>query len=145
MEEMRMVDGWQDDIFERYGEQLTVWGDPNGKINVTTADDPLLQGIIRACATSLPTDATVDLCIEQIDEDPFSGNWTSAKSFSSDVMRLCGVELESSCANARITTKSKTFTLTSTGMVGTTEVTITAVLDFSGGDPEGKLLYWRVD
>jgi general secretion pathway protein K len=145
MEEIRLVDGWQDNLFERYGDQLTVFGDANGKINVTTADDPLIKGIIRACATSLPPDSTVDMCLEQIALDPFSGSWNTPKAFSEDIMGKCGVELDSSCINQRVTNTSKTFTVTSTGIVGTTEVTITAVLDFSGGEPEGELLYWRVD
>ena len=101
--EMRLVDGWQYDLYERYSDRLTVYGDPNGKVNITTADDPLIEGIIRACATTSPPDSTIDYCIQQINNDPFSGYWNSPKAFSDDVLAKCGVELDSTCANARIT------------------------------------------
>jgi type II secretory pathway component PulK len=145
MQEIRLVDSWQDKLFERYKHQLTVYGDPSGKINIITAEDPLIKGIIRACASSLPTDATIDNCMTAVHQDIFSGNWQSGKAFADDIMSKCGVELETSCVSARVTTESKTYTVTSSGIVGTTEVTITAVLDFSGGDPAGELQYWRID
>jgi hypothetical protein len=55
-----------------------------------------------------------------------------------------GVPLNAACAAAKLTEDSKTFTITSTGMVGNSSVTVTAVLDFTNST-EGDLLYWRVD
>jgi hypothetical protein len=53
--------------------------------------------------------------------------------------------LKTECVANWFTNSSQTFDVVSTGLVGTSSVTIRAVLDFSGGTSEGKLVYWRVD
>jgi hypothetical protein len=43
-----------------------------------------------------------------------------------------------------ITTTTKVFTITSTGVVGDATATITVVLDYSTST-QGSITYWRVD
>ena len=61
-----------------------------------------------------------------------------------DLVNIAGFPVNQDCATKKLTTKSQVFTVTSTGLVGTSEVTIEAVFDFSGNTREGVLQYWRV-
>jgi hypothetical protein len=61
-----------------------------------------------------------------------------------DLVNVAGFPVNQDCATQKLTTKSQVFTVASTGLVGTSEVTIEAVFDFSGNTREGELKYWRV-
>ena len=54
------------------------------------------------------------------------------------------LDMDQDCLKNIVTTSSTTFTVESTGLVGTSAVTITAVLDYSKSY-RGSMLYWRVD
>ena len=70
--------------------------------------------------------------------------WNEPKDLAKDMVNIAGFPVNQSCISDKLITKSQTFTITSTGLVGTSEVTIEAVLDFTGNAREGSLAYWRV-
>ena len=105
----------------------------------------VLRSLIRSCASGgTPSDTELDQCIETLEEVMLFESFDKGSEFSEAVTTNCGIEMDSERINASVTFSSQTFTITSTGLVGTSEVTITAVLDFSGRTFEGKLLHWRV-
>lgn len=145
LEEVRLVAGWEGEVFERYKEQLTVWGDPNGKVNITTADQAVIDSLVRACAQPRPMDAQLQQCNQTILSTTFGFPPRNANDFIRRYRDNCGIELQQECITNKASTSSQTFTITSTGLVGTSSVTITAVFDFSSGRSTGRLLHWRVD
>jgi type II secretory pathway component PulK len=143
IEEIHQVAGWEGEIYDRFGASLTVYG-AGAKINVNKASDDVLKSVMRGCASTPPLDTQLEQCLESVEFLISRGSWTKAKAFkaSSDA---CGVILETECNSARVTTSSATYDILSTGLVGTSSVTVHAVLDFSSGSSEGSLKYWRVD
>lgn len=144
MDEMRTVEGWQGEVFDRYGEYLTVFGSTAGKINAQTAPPEVLETLARSCSNGLP-DAALQQCQQTLAQELVFGFLPdSGAEFADLYQQYCGLELDRQCLNQRVGNESNTFTVTSTGLVGTSSVTVTAVLDFSSSST-GKLLYWRVD
>ena len=143
-EEIRLVEGWQDDVFERFGDKLTVYG--SGSLNMGGIDDEVLKAVIRASAQSQPTDTDLENCIETIQMATLFTNPEKYEELAEIVTNNCGIPMDTSTSSTpfKMTTSSQTFTVTSTGMAGTSSVTITAVLDYQSKG-SGKLLYWRVD
>ena len=141
LQEVRLVAGWEDEVFERWGESLTVWG--AGKININTAGHDVRKGLIRAYALSQPADHELDNCLEQLEILQMLSDWSKGKEFRESVMNNCGIELDDSIDKV-LATSSSTFDVISTGLVGESAVTITAVLDFSKKSA-GSVTYWRVD
>ncbi len=148
MEEIRLVEGWQDEVYERFGDKLTVYG--SGDINLGSADDELFEAIIRSLAETQPTDTAIEMCVEMLDEATL---WVRPEKLS-ELAELIEVNCsgqgivmsETAVKDSAfgITNSSKTFTITSTGLAGTSSTTITAVVDFASAK-RGKLVYWRVD
>ena len=93
---------------------------------------------------TVPADSTMDLCMETMEFMFSRGSWGSAKEFSQSAEQ-CGLPLTKECVDARVATSSQTFDIISIGLVGTSAVTLHAVLDFSGGNSKGELQYWRMD
>lgn len=145
IEEIRTVEGWQGEVFEKYGEYLTVYGDPSGKLNIQTADPTVVETLVRACATPRPQDAQLAQCRQTISQNMIFGfNPDNAKDFADTYLQYCGIEMDQQCLGDKVGNESNTFTIVSTGLVGTSSVTITAVLDFRSKST-GQLLHWRVD
>lgn len=161
LEEVRLVDGWhRDDVWERYGEQLTVFGD--GKVNVNTAECEVMWALLKTHVTPPPADMQVDSCIRAIEfyrnivpfgsEQSFTNfvqngeipdTMQGLEGMSQNVQGTCNLTPASTMSSA-ITTKTKVFRVTSVGEVGDARVTIEAVFDFSSS-VEGQTLYWRID
>jgi type II secretory pathway component PulK len=147
-EEIRLVEGWQDDVFNRYAKDLTIWS--NGKFNPGSFSKEMHIAVITAYATTQWTQEQVDaLCFQDGMEDwglawYQGGSWKSAKEYAQDVQANCnGIELDTS-QMPKFTDKSRVFTVTSTGLVGTSQTTITAVLDYTRNNT-GDVIYWRVE
>jgi type II secretory pathway component PulK len=144
-EEIRLVEGWQDDVYERFRDQITIYG--NGRVNINTASDEVIKGLIRAFypQTQNPGyDEQLDQVLLDMREYMLMTSFQKAKDFVSwlDGQGLPGEPLDG--LQKAIKTSSEVFTITSVGSVGDTTVTVTAVMDFSSSS-FGKTLFWRVD
>lgn len=163
LEEVRLVDGWhRDDVWERFGDKLTVFGD--GKVNVNTADCEVLWALLLTEVEPRPNDYQVDLCIRAIEQYRSVIPFGDAKAFvdfvrdgqgfndpqmlgstaAPSVQGRCELTPKPSMQNA-VTHTTKVFRVTSVGSVGNASVKIEAVFDFSSGSVGGKTLYWRID
>jgi type II secretory pathway component PulK len=139
-DEIRLVEGWQDDVMERFGDQLTIHG--TGKININTATDEVLFALIKAYVMPAPMDQQVHQIVEQIREHMWFTNFNNGKDFAQFLGTLgytVSDELQSQLGKS-----SKTFKVVSTGLVGNTSVTTTAIIDYNSSQV-GEVIYWRVD
>ena len=143
-EEIHLVAGWEGEVYDRFGDYITVYGDKNGKVNIQTAPPEVLNSLVRACANPPPMDAQLGQCQSTIDDNTFGFPPSGWKDFASRYEQFCGIQLDQQCIKKKVTESSNTFTITSTGLVGTSAVVITTVVDFNRKST-GETLYWRVD
>lgn len=144
-DEMHLVAGWEGEVYDRFGKSLTVFGDKQGKVNIQTAPPEVLNSLVRACATPKPTDDQLGQCTSTIEDNTFGFPPSGWKDFATRYEQYCGIQLDNQCIKKKVTESSSTFTITSTGLVGTSSVVITTVVDFSSGSSTGRTRYWRVD
>lgn len=141
-EEIRLVQGWQDDVYERFGAQLTING--SGKVNVNCADDDAIKGLLRTYWTRAYSDDELDQIVEQLRTYQAMSAFKKPTEFVNQLKNGSpAYEGKNDLANA-ISTSTTMFTITSTGQVGDATVRITAVVDYASSD-EGSIVYWRVD
>jgi len=141
-EEIRLVEGWQDELFERFGDDITVYG--SGKLNLSDLSEQMLGAVIRAGAETAPRDNELETCVDQVQLYMSVSVVEKYEDFKEIVVNNCGGLVMSDQKTFSFTTSSKTFTITSTGMAGTSSVTLTAVVDYTKRGA-GRLKYWRVD
>ncbi len=139
-EEIKLVDGWEGEVYDKLEERVTVWGE--GKVNINTASREVMFGLLKAYCQGTPADSVVEHCQDTMAEQVLFSDWKSADEFTEYLTNTCGCTADDNMKNV-ITTSSTVFTVTSMGVVGDTTVTITAVLDYSSGG--GTMKYWRVD
>lgn len=149
LQEVRTVEGWQGEVFDKFGQLITVFGDPLGKINIQTADplvvDALVRGAAQQASGAVVQDSVLEQCRVQIGQAfPWGFFPDSAQELVDAYQNNCGLQLDKAWLQERIGNQSNTFTITSTGLVGNSSITITAVLDFRNS-PAGELIHWRVD
>jgi type II secretory pathway component PulK len=144
LEEIRLVDGWQGEVFDKYGDKLTVWGS-GAKVNINSPSlaPETLRMLIKSLAETAPTDAELDQVIDDIELAMSVQDFDDGKAFCGYLENTYGWDMKDSC-NDVLTNTSKTFRIASTGLVGDSALSITVVLDYSSKS-SGKLLYWRVD
>ena len=140
-QEIRLVAGWDDEVYERFEDQLTIYG--SGKVNINTASDEVMCAMLKAFSETVFTDQQCELVLDQLIEYKTLSSFSEASSFVSWLETNASYAPKQNMKNY-LTTKSEVFTITSTGQVGQTMRTITAVLDFSSKS-HGKIVYWRVD
>lgn len=138
--EIRLVEGWQDDVFDRWGESLTIYG--NGKVNITCAEDVVIAGLIKANTTRIPTDSELERLLADMRNYMSTASFKDGRDFVSWLENQ-GLTVDSDLAN-EVSVKTNVFTITSTGQVGDASARITAVVDYTSSS-EGTVLYWRVD
>ncbi len=148
MEEIRLVAGWEGEVCDRYCDKLLIYGNGDGKINMNTMDDTFILAIVNSCiegGTPLRPQQIID-GMENLQQTWLLGRPTYDKpaQLVKDLVNIAQFPVNQECATNKLTTKSQVFTVASTGLVGTSEVTIEAVFDFSGNTREGELKYWRV-
>ncbi len=141
LQELRLVRGWQDDVYDRFGEQLTIYG--AGKVNINCADDAVLKGLLKAYATRALTDDELDRILADLRAYMTMATFANGKAFADWVKTNGNFEPKGDLASA-VSTSTNVFTLTSTGLVGDATTTITTVVDYSSSN-EGQVIYWRVD
>lgn len=148
LEEIRTVEGWQGEVYDKFGDLITVFGDPLGKVNIQTAQPEVIDALVRGAAQSTGItvqESMLEQCRVAIDQAfPWGFFPDSAQELADAYGNNCGLQLDKNWLQQRIGNTSQTFTITSTGLVGNSSVTITAVLDFRN-NPAGELVHWRVD
>ncbi len=138
--ELRLVEGWQDEVYDRWGEQLTIYG--SGKVNVACADDVVLAGLIKAHVLPVPTDTEIERILGDLRSYMSMSSFSNGSQFVT-YLKDQGLTVDDDMAD-EIGTKTNVFTITSTGQVGDATARITAVVDYTSSN-EGTVLYWRVD
>jgi type II secretory pathway component PulK len=139
-EELRLVDGWNDDVYDRFAKHLTIYAD---KINVNTAPDEVLKGLLRAYTIGTkPTDSALDQYLQNVRSDPLFMAYSSAKDFV-DRFKDQGLNLDSKLESV-LDIDSSVFTVTSTGFVNDSARVLKVVFDFSKST-QGKIRYWRME
>ena len=142
-EEIRLVEGWQDDVYERFGDEVTVFG--AGKININTASDDMLKGLFKAYLQPTVTDSEADRLLQHMRDQTMIVDFTKPKEFTDWITDMTNYEVrEGMDLTSEIKTSSETFLIESTGMVGDSSATAVCVLDFSSSKV-GRIKYWRID
>ncbi len=139
-DEVRLIEGWQDDVMERFGQQITIHG--AGKVNINTASDEVLIAFLKAYVLPAPQDAECLRLLQQIREYMWFASFNNGKDFA-DYLQNQGLTVSDQLAS-QIGDSSKTFRVVSTGLVGNTTVKTTAIIDYNNS-AAGKVTYWRVD
>lgn len=140
IQEIRLVDQWhRDDVWERFGDSLTIYG--TGKVNINTADCGVMWALLKSYVTPRPSDGEVERLMRLIQEQMAMQSFSSGRAFTT-FLEQQGVTVDPNLSNA-VTTESKVFRVTSTGQVGDATVTIEAVIDYSNS-MTGDVRYWRV-
>jgi type II secretory pathway component PulK len=139
-EEIRLVDGWEGEVYERYKDELTVWG--SGKVNVNTASNEVLAGLIKSYVTPIPGDDVVERVLVDLSEYKLIVAFKKEQEFL-DWLKNEGLEVSSDLSSA-ITTSSSVFQVSSQGIVGDTTVTITAIMDYTNSTL-GSVSFWKVE
>jgi general secretion pathway protein K len=150
-DEIRLVDGWEDDgLWERVGRHLTIYG--QGKVNVNTALEPVIKGLLIAYYDGVASDLTVQQTVEDIVRvrgapiDEGGLYFASADLFYDAVTQgqynIHAIPLKPEIKQA-ITATSNVFRVTSVGEVGNARVEIHAIFDFSS-DTTGRVLFWKI-
>ena len=144
MDEIRLVDGWQDDdLMERFGEQITIYGD--GKININSADEQMMMALLRGAFSTNLSDTDAQMLLSNIQQYTMIGDWSSAEDFVTYLENNSGRELrDKEALKNAVKTNSTTFRVESTGMVAESSARVVAVFDFSNSKI-GRVKYWRVD
>lgn len=140
-EEIRMVEGWQDDVFQRFGSQLTIYG--SGKVNINCADDQVLTGLLKAYGGGTMSDDELKNLLALVKE---STALTPPKSAKEWVEALTNVGFPATSGLDQVVdVKTTVFTIVSTGTVGDANSRISVVVNFGGNTAGGQVKYWRVD
>lgn len=143
--EIRLVEGWQDDVYEKFGDQLTIFGNSKGKVNVLCADEYVIKALLKTYCTNCgsASETQLDGYLERYKAYAAQnavGTWKAWKKAYEDE---AGITWTSGIDNA-ITDKNTVYTLTATGKVGDAASQVTVVVDQSKSD-FGTVIYWRVE
>lgn len=139
-EEIRLVEGWQDSVYERWGDKITIYGAK--KVNVSCADTEVLKMMLRAYG-GLSTDAQVDDAMAALTQYKADGHAITCAGFKAALQDYKGIEV-SSDFSSNCTDRNTVYTVVSTGVVGSVQIKITAVIDQTNSDA-GRVKYWRVE
>ncbi|MFL5371768.1 MAG: general secretion pathway protein GspK [Myxococcales bacterium] len=151
--ELFMVRGVNDRFMAAFGDRLTVWLGPNGKLNINT-DDPqqMITNILAAAKNPadprLRNPKLLETVLQAITmKKMFSFFGLSATDFVK-TLQDSGIEVNPVLTNPTapgnfLTSTSDTFRIVATGRVGRTDKRLTAVVHYD--DQLGKLLYWKED
>jgi hypothetical protein len=140
-DEVRLIDGWNGEVFDKFGDKLTIWS--NGKFNLTSLDKDMHKALIRSAANSQPQNDMLNNCLAGTEWMMGITFVSKAKDYADFVQNTCGIELDKTKLT-NITKTSKVFEITSTGMVGTSTVTISMIIDFTRSSL-GTVRYIRIE
>lgn len=144
-DEIRLVEGWNGEMYDKFRDRLTIWS--KGKFNLNSFDEEMHKALIRSAALSQPSDASLDMCFAGSGGSVLSvwdiATFNNGKDYATFVLNNCGIELDSNKIQ-NVTSVSQVFEVTSTGMVGTSTVQITTILDYSSSSV-GVVKYIRIE
>ena len=162
VEELRLVDGMDDETFCKLRDKVTVYS--TEKLNVNSADIDLLKALIcenltpeskiAACGMAVGPGGIsiidvvgeyIELC-RGIKKMLYTAPFNNTQAFVQFFQKLPAeiqpsVQLNQAALSQYIGTKSRVIRVTSTGTVGRTTKKLTAVIDTGSG----KYVYWRED
>ncbi len=142
MDEIRLVEGWQDEVYDRFAEQFTIYG--SGKLNISCEDQQIDWAILHSSFVQNPplNDQSAQEYIDLINEQRLLGFLNTPKEYVA-FLRQIGVE-PSNELQGMLTNKTSVYRIISTGLVGSSAVTMTQVSQF---DSRGRntMLYYRVE
>lgn len=150
-DEIRLVDGWhRDGVWERVGRDLTIYG--GGKVNVNTASEPVLTGLLMAYYDGVATELTVEATVAEILKlrgapiEEGGLHFASGQHFFNTITNgeygVPRLALKPEVQQV-VTVTSNVFRITSVGEVGDARTEISVIMDFSN-DPTGRILFWKV-
>jgi hypothetical protein len=149
IDEIRLVNGWhRDNIWYRFGQNLTIYG--AGKVNINTAERPVLEALLQQFVQPAPTDDDLDYMIRELDRcrsmSVMEGGcvFSQPQQFVAVLEQIARGTVDPGLVNA-IQTQSGAFRVTSTGKVGQAKVSVEAVFQFPPGNFAGQVVYWRVE
>lgn len=140
LDEIRLVEGWQDDVYDRFAAGLTIYG--AGKVNINCAEDLVLKGLLYAYVTPNSPDF-LDQLVAQVREYMLLVSFKDGNDFVKWLEAQAGVGSVNPALAAQISTATSYFTLSSIGQSGDSTATITSVVEYK--NEQGKVLYWRMD
>lgn len=142
-DEIRLVEGWGDEVYERFGGQFTIYG--TGKLNINCDDDQIHWAVLKSSyvANGALTDNMVHDYIQLINEQSMLFGFSKPQDYVSFLKNNLGLEVDDQLQNL-LTDQSLTFRIVSTGLVGNSSSTITQVVQFNKKG-RSQLLYHRVD
>lgn len=141
-DEIRLVEGWQDEVYNRFGDKLTIWSD---KINVNTASDEMLCGLVRSLMANPPIDEECKNWLEAINTERMGMPYTKESEFIQELKDRGAVDADKEALlTQRLKVRSSLFRVESVGQVGDTTTAVTAIFDFSSSS-RGRIRYWRVE
>ena len=129
-------------MFERFGDKLTVYGSP--KLNFNCADNDVVTALIQASVTPPMTKSDLDRILTELAVYKSQARFLKAADAKAWLVGQIP-NLSPNIVN-NLTTVSKVFRIKSTGQIGDTTVTVTAVINYdpNTGSKEGKFIYWKV-
>ena len=141
-DELRLVEGWQDEVFTKFADQFTIYG--SGKLNINCGDDQIHWAILHSSFIANPpvTDAQTQDYIDLINEQKMLIGFSKTKDYA-DYLKQLGLEVDPKLLDL-LTDQPLTFRIASTGLVGNSAVSITQVVQYNTKG-RAKLLYHRVD
>jgi type II secretory pathway component PulK len=140
LEEIRLIEGWnRDDVWNRFGTNLTVYG--TGKVNINTVECDVMWALLKSYIEPTPTDDQVYQLMVAIQEYMALTTFSSGQAFTS-FLTSQGVQVKPTLTSV-VTTESQVFRVTSTGQVNDSTVTLEAVIDFTSTQT-GDIKYFRV-
>ncbi len=140
-EELRLVHGWTDEVYDRFAPMLTIYAD---KTNVNTASDDVLKGLLRAYSVGVTlNDTTLEQNLAAVRQqmlETFS-TWSEPEDFRKSFENIMTLD---SKLDSVVETDSTVFSVTSTGIVNDSTRVLRVVYDFSSSS-QGKIRYWRME
>jgi len=145
LDELQMVYGVDDRFWDIFRDAFTIYRGANSaqrQINVNTASPIVLEGMMRMCTNTNPTQeqvrGTLDQVLKYRDEETFGMGFSSGKDFEKLTNQYTQFDLTNGCLAKHTRTEATIFKAKATGEIGDVTITIEMVMDKTG-----KLYYWR--
>jgi type II secretory pathway component PulK len=129
LDEVQMVAGVNDEIYQTFGPQWTIYG--NNKVNITTCSPAILYGLIRAFSDYTVNEIQIQAVLGELQFMRLM-NMLTTETFMAKLDEHGITLTDRSGLQGLIKTNSRHFTISSTGYVGDVETTLEVVMNFKG-------------
>ncbi len=140
LDEIRLVDGWQDEVFDKFAKDLSVNG--SQKINVNCMSQDVQAAMIQAYLPSVTTGQLTEILQNMTEFRAYA----RYKKCSQVTNLIPGIDTTQLCS--MLSFKTTVFTVRSTAQIRDASSTITTTVSYSDRTAQkkgGTVLYWRVD